>query len=121
MKKKILFVDDESDLLRVSSIRLRKTGYDVFEAIDGEEALDLARERMPDLILLDVFLPKMQGDEVARILKGDEKLKHIPIILISADVVNLEKKFKECGANDYLTKPFASGELIDMIKRYEPR
>jgi CheY-like chemotaxis protein len=118
MGKKILFVDDEADLLKVSSIRLRKTGYEVFEAKDGQEALDQARLRMPDLIVLDVFLPVMNGDEVARILKKDEKMKLIPIILISADVKTLEERAWECGANNYLAKVFGSGELVAMVKKY---
>jgi len=120
MAKKILFVDDEADLLRVSTIRLRKTGYEVFEAIDGQEALDQARSKMPDLIVLDVFLPVMNGDEVAKILKRDEKLKSIPIILISADSKTLEERARVSGADDYLAKVFDSGALVSMVKKYAP-
>jgi len=116
MAKKILFVDDEADLLRVSTIRLRKTGYEVFEAIDGQEALDQARSKMPDLIVLDVFLPVMNGDEVAKILKRDEK----PIILISADSKTLEERARVSGADDYLAKVFDSGALVSMVKKYAP-
>lgn len=117
MKKKILFVDDEVDLLKVVSIRLKKTGYEVFEAADGQAALDLARSQTPDLIVLDVFLPVMRGDEVATILKKDENLKHIPIILISADVDTLEGRTLASGADGYLAKGFGSGELIEMVKK----
>ena len=117
MMKKILFVDDEVDLLKVSLLRLRKTGYDVSGAADGREALDLAHQRMPDLIILDVYLPEMNGDEVAKILKKDEKLKHVPVILISADIETLEKRCRQCGADGYLTKPFESGALVREVKR----
>lgn len=116
--KKILFVDDETDLLKVLSMRLRKDGYEVFGAADGGEALEMARSKEPDLILLDVHLPVMNGDAVARILKKDGKAKTIPIILISADVATLEAKFKECGADGYLTKPIETRDLEDMIKKY---
>ena len=116
--KKILFVDDEADLLRVASLRLRKTGYEVFEAIDGKAALEQARAKMPDLIVLDVFLPDMQGDEVARILKADAKTKHIPIILISADSRSLEERARESGAEDFLPKVFDSGALVSKIGKH---
>jgi CheY-like chemotaxis protein len=112
MATKILFVDDEADLLKVLSLRLKKMGYEVFEAMDGYGVLELARQKTPDLIVLDVFLPGMNGDEVAKLLKKDEKLKHIPIILISADVKALEERARKSGCDGYLPKPFESRELI---------
>ena len=118
MGKKILFADDEVDLLKVSSLRLEKTGYQVFGAMDGQEALDLARQEMPDLIILDVYLPKMNGDEVVKILKKDEKLKRIPTILISADTQTLEERTLKSGADGYLAKAFASGELVALVKKH---
>ena len=118
MTQKILLVDDEADLLKITLLRLNKTGYEAFGAVDGREALDLARQKAPDLIVLDVFLPGINGDEVAKRFKADEKLKHIPIILISADVKNLEKRARESGADDYLPKVFEPGELIGMIKKH---
>ena len=116
--KKILFLDDEADLLKVSSIRLRKTGYEVFEATNGQEALDQARSKRPDLIVLDVFLPVMNGDEVAAILKRDEELKRIPIILISADSKTLAERALKSGADDFLAKVFDSGELIGRVRKH---
>jgi DNA-binding response OmpR family regulator len=116
MTQKILMVDDEADLLKISLLRFKIAGYEAFGAADGREGLDLARQKTPDLIVLDVFLPGMNGDEVARILKKDEKLKRIPIILISADVETLEKRARESGADDYLAKAFEAGELVGMIK-----
>ena len=121
MPKKILFVDDETDLRKVSALRLRKSGYDVFEAGDGQEALDQARSNMPDLIFLDVFLPVMNGDEVTRILKQDADLKKVPIVLISAASKNLEERARSCGADDFLAKAFDSGALVAMTEKHVGR
>ena len=118
MKKKILFVDDEPDILKITTFMLRKMGYEVFGVVDGRKALNVARQEIPDLILLDVYLPGMKGDEVAGILKKDKKTKHIPIILFSADLDTLEARFKKCGADDYLGKPFEISNMARMIKKY---
>ena len=118
MKKKILFVDDEPDILTITTFMLKKMGYEVFGAAEGQKALTLAYQKNPDLIILDVYLPGMKGDEIAKVLKKDKKTKHIPIILISADVTTLEARFKKCGADDYLGKPFEIGNMTRMIKKY---
>jgi DNA-binding response OmpR family regulator len=118
MKKKILVVDDEDGLLRITLLRLNKTGYDAFGAADGETGLDLARQTMPDLIILDVVLPGICGDEVAGILKKDKKTKHIPILLISAAIETLEEKSNKSGADGYLPKPFETTELLGMIEKH---
>ncbi len=116
--KKILFVDDEADLLKVLSMRLKKGGYEVFAAVDGPEALEMAFSKTPDLIILDVYLPGMNGDDVATILKKDEKTKTIPIILISADATTLEARFKKCGADGFLPKPIESKDLESMVEEH---
>jgi len=116
MAKKILVVDDESDLLKVLLIRLKKTGYEAFGGVNGQEALDLARQLIPDLLILDVYLPGISGDGVAKILKDDDKLKRIPIILISATTKSLAERARWCGADGYLTKPFESEELLAKVK-----
>ena len=118
MKKKILVVDDELDLLKLTLYRLNEMGYEAFGAKNGQEALDLARQRMPDLIILDVVMPGMNGDEVAKILKVDAATKRIPVILISAVIETLEEKAKESGARGYLFKPFETKELFAMIEKY---
>jgi len=118
MKKKILVIDDEESLLKMTLLRLNKIGYEAIGGVDGQEALDLARQKMPDLILLDVLLPKMNGDKVAKILKKDEDLKHIPIILISAAVETLAAWALESGADGYLFKPFETENLIGMIEKH---
>jgi two-component system, OmpR family, alkaline phosphatase synthesis response regulator PhoP len=117
MGKKILIVDDEPDLLKVTLLRLEKTGYEVFGGSDGRDILDLVRQIIPDLIILDVYLPGINGDEVAKILKEDGELKHIPIILISATTRTLNIKARECGADGYIIKPFEPEELIGMVKK----
>jgi len=118
MTRKILVADDEPDLLEVTLLRLRKLGYDAFGAADGQEALDLARQKIPDLIILDVLLPLIGGDEVSKILKKDEKLKRIPVILISATLETLEARIKECGAVGGFSKPFDPGDLVAMIVKH---
>lgn len=118
MTRKILVADDEPELLEVTLLRLKKTGYNAFGAADGREALDLACREMPDLIILDVYLPEIDGDEVAKILKKDEKMKHIPIILISATTQTLEARVKECGAVGGFSKPFDHRELVAMVKKH---
>lgn len=120
MAKKILLVEDETDLLKVLLFRLNHTGYEALGAADGREALGKARRMIPDMMILDVFLPLMRGDAVARIVKKDEKLKHIPIVLISADSKNLERRAREAGVEAFLAKPFESGALIDMVKKHIP-
>ena len=116
MGKKILVVDDESDLLKVILIRLIKAGYKAFGGVGGQEALDQARQIIPDLIILDVYLPGINGDSVAKILKEDDKLKSIPIILISATTRSLAERARKCGADGYFVKPFEPEELPAKVK-----
>ena len=116
-KKKILFVDDEPDILMLASIRLKKLGYDVVMAVNGKEALDAIRSEKPDLVLLDLILPVMNGADVCKKIKYDEKLKHIPIILFTChcDLMTAGKA-KKIGADDYIIKPFDPKELRDKIE-----
>jgi DNA-binding response OmpR family regulator len=116
-KKKILIVDDEPDILRLASLRLKKLGYDVIMAIDGKKALDVIRSEKPDLVLLDLLLPVMNGTDVCKKTKNDEKLKHIPIVLFTAhsDSMTAERAGK-FGADDYVVKPLAPEELVDKIE-----
>lgn len=117
MQKKILVVDDEPELLWVLSFRLGKSGYKIFSASDGQEALDLAQQIVPDLIILDVNLPTLHGDKVAAILKKEEKFKNVPMILISATAISLDKVAADCFADDYFTKPIEPEELLKKIKQ----
>lgn len=117
MKEKILIVDDEKDILKILSHNLSKEGYRIFEANDGEEALDMAVREMPDLVILDLMLPKIDGLEVCRELKSKDKTKNIPIIMLTAKSQEVDKVLGlELGADDYITKPFSPRELLARVK-----
>jgi len=116
--KTILLVDDEPDLLDSLAIRFKASGYKVLKAVDGLEALQKARTLSPDLIILDLMLPKMDGYKVARLLKFDNRYSHIPILILSARGQDLDKEMgKNAGADDYMVKPFDSLDLISRVKR----
>ena len=118
-KKKILVVDDELDMLMVIKLRLEASGYEVITATDGLEGLNAARRVKPDLIVLDIMLPKMNGYKVARFLKFDEEYKSIPIVMLTA-LSGEEDKLTgiETGADAYLTKPFETQQLLDAVKSF---
>ena len=118
MAKKVLIIDDEPDLLVLVTHGLSKKGYEVFSGQDGREALALTAQLMPDLIILDACLPMINGYEIARMFKNDEKLKHIPIFLISSVTEDLRRRTEESGAEAYLTKPFKLDELVSLANRY---
>jgi len=116
-KKRILVVDDEADLVDMLKMRLEVNNYDVITAYDGQEALDKARKEKPDLIILDLMLPKIDGYKVCRMLKFDEKYKKIPIILFTARAQDSDQKMgKEVGADAYVTKPFEPKVLLGKIE-----
>ena len=116
-KKRILIVDDEDDLRNMLKFRLEAMDYDVSEAVNGQEGLDRARSDRPDLIILDLMLPKIDGFKVCRMLKFDEKYKHIPIIMFTARAQEKDKQIgKEMGAEAYITKPFDPDILLDKIR-----
>jgi two-component system, OmpR family, alkaline phosphatase synthesis response regulator PhoP len=116
-KEKILVVDDEEDILELLKFKLSKEGYQVMCAASGEEALRCVRSETPDLIVLDLMLPGMDGIEVARELKNDFHTKNIPIVMLTAkgeeaDIVT----GLELGADDYITKPFSPRILTARVK-----
>jgi two-component system phosphate regulon response regulator PhoB len=116
-KERILAVDDEEDLLELVRYNLSKEGYRVTCASSGEQAMREARGNPPDLILLDLLLPSVDGLEVCKLLKNDARTKHVPIIMLTAkseeaDVVT----GLELGADDYITKPFSPRVLVARIK-----
>jgi DNA-binding response OmpR family regulator len=118
-KKKILVVDDEVDLIKTIQFSLELEGYKVLVSYNGEDALAQARKENPDLILLDIMLPKLDGYKVCRLLKFDEQYKHIPILMMTAKTQEKDKLMgKETGADEYITKPFDMEELMEKIKAY---
>ena len=121
--KKILIVDDEVQLVDMVKMRLEANNYDVIVAYDGQEGLDKARKEKPDLIILDLMLPKMDGYKVCRMLKFDEKYKNIPILMLTALKEKSGLDFKrEAGdevwlpVDDYCDKPLKPAELIVKIE-----
>jgi len=115
--KKILVVDDEPGFVKIAGLRLKYSGYEVVTAVDGEEALDRARDSSPDLILLDIKLPKRNGFEVCRILKADPVLSKIPVVFCSADATTaIAQEAPRFGAAGYLIKPFEHEEMLEIFK-----
>jgi len=114
---KILVVDDEKHIVKIVEFNLKKKGYDVFIANNGLEALEQVEKNKPDLILLDVMMPEMDGLEVCKRLKNDDRYKDIPIIMLTAKGQEIDRdtgiKF---GANMYITKPFSPKLLLGQIE-----
>ncbi|MDY6843661.1 MAG: response regulator transcription factor [Thermodesulfobacteriota bacterium] len=115
-KEKILIVDDEKDIVELVAYHLGKEGFRMILSFDGEDAVRLAQRESPDLVILDLMLPGLDGLEVCRLLKRNQETQHIPIIMLTAKaqetdiVVGLE-----LGADDYVTKPFSPRELIARV------
>jgi two-component system alkaline phosphatase synthesis response regulator PhoP len=113
----ILVVDDEQDLLDLIEYNLMKEGYRVLKAVNGIEALEVAKEQNPDLVLLDIMMPKMDGLEVCEKMRSDSDLHHIPIIFLTArGDEKTEVEGLDLGADDYVTKPISTTKLISRIK-----
>jgi DNA-binding response OmpR family regulator len=108
----VLAADDDEDILELIAFRLEHSGYTVLQARDGKEALDLARTARPDLAVLDVMMPKIDGFEVTRRLREDDSTTRIPIILLTARTqeADVQRGF-DAGADDYIRKPFSPQEL----------
>lgn len=117
MKKKILVIEDEPHISKLVKVVLEKKGFEVIQAFVGREGLQKAKSEKPDLIILDVMMPNMDGFQVARTLKSDGLTSKIPIIMLSS-AAQFKDKIKgiESGAVDYLTKPFDNKELLEKVK-----
>jgi two-component system alkaline phosphatase synthesis response regulator PhoP len=117
MKKKILVVEDEAELTGAIQIRLEQAGYEVLIAYDGQQALEKARGESPDLIVLDLMLPKIDGYKVCRMLKFDEKYKKIPVVMLTARAQEKDESLGyEVGADAFITKPFKYQVLLSKIR-----
>ena len=115
--KKILVVDDEVDLVETVRFPLEMEGFDVLVSYNGEDALNQARKENPDLIILDLMLPKLDGYKVCRLLKFDERYKHIPILMLTAKTQEKDKTLgMETGADEYITKPFEMDYWSEKVK-----
>jgi two-component system alkaline phosphatase synthesis response regulator PhoP len=115
--KKILVVDDEKDIVELLSYNLKKEGFSVIDAFDGESALSQVKNHRPDLIILDLMLPKMSGFDVCRNLRRNPETARIPMIMLTARGEEMDKIIGlEIGADDYVTKPFSVKELIARVR-----
>jgi DNA-binding response OmpR family regulator len=116
---RILIVDDEADLVSVLRFGLQSEGFEVLEAADGEEGLRRAREFRPDLMVLDLMLPKMDGYKVCRALKFDERYRGMPIIILSARSGDQDRRLAlDMGADDFVTKPYDMRALVRRIRSF---
>lgn len=117
MSDTILIVDDEKDIVDLLSYNLAKAGYRVEKAYDGAEALRLAQARAPQLVILDLMLPGMDGLEVCRRMRGEARMRSVPILMLTAKSEETDKVVGlEVGADDYLTKPFSPREMVARVR-----
>jgi len=117
-KKRILFIEDEPDQVMMISLRLEKNGYEVISAMEGEAGLQIAAKEKPDLILVDVLMPGIDGFEVCRRLRKDPVTKRIPIIsTTAAGMDDVEHRCITAGADDCVRKPYDSTDLLMKIRR----
>ena len=117
--KKILIVDDELDIVESLKFVLETSDYQCFCAYNGEEGLRLAKEIIPDLIILDVMMPKINGYKISRLLKFDNKYKNIPILMLTARSQESDKLIgEETGADEYITKPFDLDFVLKKVDEY---
>jgi len=117
-KKRILIVEDEPEMVNMLRMRLESLGYEILVAMDGQEGLKKARTEKPDLIILDLMLPKMDGYKICGLLKADQKHMHIPIIILTARAQDEDRDMGlELGADAYIIKPFEPKNLVSTIKK----
>jgi CheY-like chemotaxis protein len=116
---KVLIVDDEPDIRRLVSFSLKRHGYDIVEATDGLAACGMAEAEQPDLILMDVMMPVMNGFDASRRLKENPATAEIPIVMLSAKSQGYEQEQGlESGAAEYICKPFTPGELVEQVAHF---
>lgn len=117
--KKILIVDDEQDIVESLKFVLESYDYTCYCAYNGEDGLRMAKEIIPDLMILDVMMPKINGYKISRLLKFDKKYKDIPILMVTARTQEEDKLIgEETGADEYITKPYELDELVSKVNKY---
>jgi len=118
VKKEVLVIDDERDVTNLIKVNLEDQGYDVFVAYNGPDAIAIARERKPEVIILDLAMPGMDGFSVMKVLKQDKETEHIPIIVLTGhDTKGYKQKSLMLGAAQYMTKPFSEKDIVEEIKK----
>jgi CheY-like chemotaxis protein len=117
-KKRILICDDDPAILRVLQVNLEIEGYDVLPAQNGEEAVEVATEERPDLVILDIMMPRLDGYQACEKLKSNDDTKDIPVVFLSAKAQQSDiQRGKDYGVADYLTKPFDPMDLLGVVER----
>jgi two-component system alkaline phosphatase synthesis response regulator PhoP len=115
--KTILIIDDENYINRLVHFNLLEDGYDVITSSSGREGLELMRKRCPDLVILDIAMPEMDGFTVMEKMKTDDRLREIPVLVLTAKVMEeVEQKAKKLGAVDFITKPFSPSDLSSRVR-----
>ena len=118
-KKKVLCIEDEEEMIDLIKLILERKGFEVLGAVGGKEGLEVIRREMPDLILLDLMMPEVDGWEVFRQMRADEQLKDIPVIVVTAKAQSIDKVLglHIAKVDDYVTKPFGPQELLKSVNR----
>ena len=118
-RRQILVVEDEADIRNLVRYNLEQEGFALLDAADGEQALALARKQQSHLVILDLMLPGMNGLEVCRVLRSDERTAKLPVLMLTARATEVDKVLGlEMGADDYVTKPFSPRELVARVKTW---
>ncbi len=116
--KRVLICDDDPVILRLLQVNLELEGYDVLTAHHGEEAFDIATKELPDLVILDIMMPRLDGYQTCQKLKAQPSTEDIPVVFLSAKAQASDiEKGKSFGVSDYLTKPFDPNDLLDVVER----
>jgi DNA-binding response OmpR family regulator len=117
--KKIVYVEDELEMIDLVKLILSRKGYNVIGAGGGREGLDIIREEIPDLVLLDLMMPDIEGWDVYQQIRADESTKHIPVIVVTAKAQNIDKVLglHIAKVNDYISKPFSPQDLVASVER----
>ena len=118
-EKKIVYVEDELEMIDLVKLILSRKGYNVIGAAGGREGLDIIREEIPDLVLLDLMMPDIEGWDVYQQIRADEATKHIPVIVVTAKAQNIDKVLglHIAKVNDYISKPFSPQDLVASVER----
>lgn len=118
-KRRILCIEDEAEMIELTRLVLEREGFEVLGAVGGAKGLESLKEQKPDLVLLDLMMPDMDGWEVYRQMKADKELADIPVIVVTARAQSIDKVLglQVAKVSDYITKPFGPKELIESIKR----
>ncbi len=118
-EKKIVYVEDELEMIDLVKLILSRKGYDVIGAAGGREGLDIIREIIPDLVLLDLMMPDIEGWDVYQQIRADEATKHIPVIVVTAKAQNIDKVLglHIAKVNDYISKPFSPQDLVASVEK----